>query len=95
MFVTFSKHLKSIGGFRLGVGLRLTKNNWWYFLFALLFVGCFYFCLWSFVACGWALYYILYGIYKLYYLIFKYGALAVKKLYASLSEVIKKKRARE
>lgn len=43
MFVSFSKRLKSMSGFRLGVGLRLTRRNCWYFLFVLVLVGCFYF----------------------------------------------------
>lgn len=74
MFVGLSKRLKSMGGFRLGVGLRLTKSNCLYFLFVLLFVGCFYLCWYSVLACGWILYFLLYGLYKIYYLMFKYGA---------------------
>ena len=75
MFVGLSKRLKSMGGFRLGVGLRLTKSNCLYFLFVLLFVGCFYLCWYSVLACGWILYFLLYGLYKIYYLMFKYGAM--------------------
>lgn len=52
MFVSFSKRLKSMSGFRLGVGLRLTRRNCWYFLFVLVLVGCFYFCWYSVLACG-------------------------------------------
>ena len=60
MFVSFSKRLKSMSGFRLGVGLRLTRRNCWYFLFVLVLVGCFYFCWYSVLACGWMLYGLLY-----------------------------------
>ena len=82
MFITLSKRLKSMSGFRLGVGLRITKNNWWYFLFILLFVGCFYFCWWCFVGCCLLVYFIFYAIYKLYYFMFKYAAIGIKKLYS-------------
>lgn len=82
MFISFSKRLKSMSGFRLGVGLRLTKSNCWYFFFSLLLVGCFYLCWYSVIACGWMLYFILYGLYKIYYLMFKYGAIVVKRLCA-------------
>ena len=68
MFVSFSKRLKSMSGFRLGVGLRLTRRNCWYFLFVLVLVGCFYFCWYSVLACGWMLYGLFYGC----YLMFKY-----------------------
>ncbi len=88
MFIGFSKRLKAMGGFRLGVGLRLTKNNCWYFLFALLLYGCFYLCWYSVIACGWILYFMLYALYKIYYLMFKYGAIGVKKLYAIIKGVI-------
>ena len=86
MFISFSKRLKSMSGFRLGVGLRLTKNNFWYFFFVLLLVGCFYLCWYSVIIGGWALYYILYGLYKIYYLIFKYGIIGIKKLCAFIVE---------
>lgn len=82
MFVSFSRRLKSLGGFRLGVGLRLTKGNCWYMLFVFLFIGVIYLCLYSVLAGGWIIYYLLYGLYKMYYFIFKYAAIGIKKLYA-------------
>lgn len=91
MFITLSKRLKSMSGFRLGVGLRITKNNWWYFLFILLFVGCFYFCWWCFVGCCWLVYFIFYAIYKLYYFMFKYAAIGIKKLYSLIKEAVTRK----
>lgn len=74
------------------IGLRITKNNWWYFLFVLLFVGCFYFCWWCFVGCCWLVYFMLYAIYKLYYFMFKYAAIGIKKLYALIKEAIANRR---
>ena len=88
MFVSFSKHLKSMGGFRLGVGLRLTKSNFWYFFFVLLFVGCFYLAWYCVLACGWMMYYLFYGLYKIYYFMFKYAAIGTKKLYACVKRTI-------
>ena len=76
----FSKRLKSMSGFRLGVGLRLTRRNCWYFLFVLVLVGCFYFCWYSVLACGWMLYGLFYGL----YLMFKYAAIGTKKLYTCI-----------
>ena len=84
MFVSFSKRLKSMSGFRLGVGLRLTRRNCWYFLFLLVLVGCFYFCWYSVLACGWMLYGLFYGC----YLMFKYAAIGTKKLYACIKRTI-------
>lgn len=80
MFVSFSKRLKSMSGFRLGVCLRLTRRNCWYFLFVLVLVGCFYLCWYSVLACGWMLYGLLYGC----YLMFKYAAIGTKKLYTCI-----------
>lgn len=84
MFVSFSKRLKSMSGFRLGVGLRLTRRNCWYFLFVLMLVGCFYFCWYSVLACGWMLYGLFYGL----YLVLKYAAIGAKKLYAYIKRTI-------
>ena len=30
MFVSFTKTLKKMSGFRLGFGIRVNKKNWWY-----------------------------------------------------------------
>ena len=88
MFIGFSKRLKSMGGFRLGIGMRLTWRNCWYFLFMLLFVGTFYLCWYSLIACGWMMYYLFYGLYKIYYFMFKYAAIGIKKLYSTIKGVI-------
>lgn len=93
MFISFSRRLKSMSGFRLGLGLRLTKSNCWYFLFALLLYGCFYLCLYCVIFCGWALYYILFGLYKVYYFIFKYGSVGIKKLYSFIKGALTHNRA--
>jgi hypothetical protein len=43
-------------------------------------VGCFYFCWYSVLACGWMLYGLFYGL----YLMFKYAAIGTKKLYTCI-----------
>lgn len=88
MFIAFSKRLKSMSGLRLGVGLRLTARNFWFMLFVLMFVGCFYLMWYTMIACGWLLYFMFYGLYKIYYYLFKYGAIGVKKLYGLIKDAV-------
>lgn len=64
--------------------LRLTSVEVWVFLFVLMLVGCFYFCWYSVLACGWMLYGLLYGC----YLMFKYAVIGTKKLYACIKRTI-------
>lgn len=93
MFVGFTKRLKSMSGFRIGFGLRVNKRNWWYFLFAMLFVGMFYLMWYMMIGAGWMLYFMLYGIYKIYYFMFKYTAIGCKKLYALIKGKVQEKQA--
>jgi hypothetical protein len=65
-FVGFSKALARMGGFRIGVGLRLTKKNAIYFLFVLFFVYMARFTWYLIVGIGWLIYYMCYGIYGLF-----------------------------
>lgn len=63
MFISFSKTIAKFGGFRLGVGTRLSKKNaaWmsWLFLFVAMFKLMWYMLL----LCGWLMYAMCYGIY--------------------------------
>ena len=43
MFVSFTKTLKKMSGFRLGFGVRVNKRNAPLWCFAMLFAGMFYF----------------------------------------------------
>lgn len=81
MFVTFTKTLKKMSGFRLGFGMRINKKNAVFVLFAMLFVWIFQLMWYMVVGAGWLLYFMLYGIYKIYYFMFKYCAIGIKKLY--------------
>lgn len=93
MFIGFTKTLKRMSGFRLGFGLRVNKRNWWFFLFAMLFVGVFYLMWYMMIGTGWLLYFVLYGIYKLYYWLFKGAVIGCKKLYALIKVKIAEKKA--
>ena len=81
MFVSFTKTLKKMSGFRLGFGIRVNKKNWWYWLLLMCFVGMFYLMWYTMIVVGWCLYYLCYALYKIYYLLFKGIAIGCKKLY--------------
>lgn len=81
MFVSFTKTLKKMSGFRLGFGIRVNKRNWWYWLVAMLFAGMFYLMWYMIIGAGWCLYYMCWAIYKIYYYMFKGIAFGCKKLY--------------
>lgn len=76
MYIGFSKRLKKMSGLRFGIGLRLTRRNWWFIWFALIFVGMFYMIYYTFIGMAW----MLYGCYKLCYWLFKGIAIGCKKL---------------
>lgn len=88
MYIGFSKRLKKMSGLRFGVGLRLTKRNWWFIWFALIFVLMFYMIYYTFIGIAW----MFYGLYKLYYWLFKGIVLGCKKLIQLIRE---KKAAKE
>lgn len=84
MFLSFSKTLKKMGGFRLGFGMRMNKKNAIFVCFAMLFVWTFQLMWYMIVGAGWLLYFMLYALYKIYYFIFKYCAIGIKKLYGAI-----------
>lgn len=61
MFLSFSKTLAKVGGFRLGI--RMTKKNAAYMWMILLFVCMLKFMWYMLVLCLWIMYAMLYGIY--------------------------------
>lgn len=63
MFVSLSKTLAKFGGFRLGLGLRLNKNNAAWMLFVLMFVYIFQAMWYMMILCGWLVYAVCYGVY--------------------------------
>lgn len=61
MFISLSKTMAKFGGFRLGVGMRLTKNNALVMLFFLMFVYCFKMMWYMMILCFWCVYALIYG----------------------------------
>lgn len=64
MFISLSKMLGK-SKFRIGAGLRITKNNMWWMCLVLLFVLVFQMMWYMCVLCFWMMYAIFYGIYWL------------------------------
>ena len=63
MFISFSKTIARLGGFRLGFGMRLNKKNAWWLALIILFVAIIKLTLYAMVLCGWMMYAMIYGIY--------------------------------
>lgn len=85
MFVSFTKTLKKMSGFRLGFGVRVNKRNAPLWCFAMLFAGMFYLMWYMIIGAGWCLYFFLWAFYKIYYYLFKGIAVGCKKLYQLIS----------
>ncbi|MBO7149342.1 MAG: hypothetical protein J6V71_00455 [Clostridia bacterium] len=62
MFISLSKTIAKVGGFRLGVGLRITKNNILWVSIILMFVYMIQLTWYMMVLCGWIMYAMFYGI---------------------------------
>lgn len=91
MFVSFTKTLKKMSGFRLGFGVRVNKRNAPLWLCAMFLSAMFYMMWYMIIGAGWLLYFMLYAIYKIYYFIFKYAAIGCKKLYQFIRNKFKAK----
>ena len=61
MFVSFSKMITKLGGVRLGLGLRITKNNILWMSFILMFVYMMQACWYLMILMFWIVYAIIYG----------------------------------
>lgn len=95
MFVTFTKTLKRMAGFRLGFGIRVNKRNAPLWCGAMLVAGMFYLMWYMIIGAGWCLYFMLLAIYKIYYYLFKGFATGCKKLYvSSKGKPLRRKRKR-
>ena len=62
MFISISKTIARFGGFRIGIGKRITKKNWWYFGVFLFFYGMVMLCWYAILAALWLIYAMCYGI---------------------------------
>jgi hypothetical protein len=90
MFISFSKTIAKFGGFRVGIGTRLSKKNavWlsWLFLFVAIFKLMWYMLL----LYGWLIYAMCYG---MYWCIKKiYRACSPKKIKAKSATTVKTER---
>lgn len=63
MFFSLSKTLAKVGGFRLGLGVRMTKRNAPYMLILTFFVSMFQLMWYMMILCFWLMYAMCYGIY--------------------------------
>lgn len=85
MFVGFTKTLKRMSGFRLGIGVRVNKRNAALWCILMLFAALFYMMWYMIIGAGWLLYFMCYAIYKIYYFLFKGIAIGCKKLFSHFS----------
>lgn len=80
MFITLSKTIGHFGGFRLGVGTRITSKNIWYMGIFIFFIWMFKLMWYALVLTFWMMYAMCYGTFwlckKLVQLVFKSGKVA-------------------
>lgn len=81
MFVSFTKTLKKMSGFRLGFGMRVNKRNAPLWCAAMCFSAMFYLIWYMIIGAGYMLYFMCLALYKIYYYMFKGIAGGCKKLY--------------
>ena len=79
MFVSLTKMMKTLCGFKLGFGIRITKKNAPVMLFVLLMVLVFQMTWYMFVMCFWLMYVLMYCLWKCITLPFKLLGKAFKK----------------
>ena len=80
MFVGFSQRLRRMGGLRIGAGLRLTRRNVLWMIWALFFVAIIWLMWKMIVLSGWLAYFMLYGLYLCYKYMFLGAGWCVKKV---------------
>lgn len=59
MFISFSKALKWMGSFRIGVGICITKSNWWFWLIVFMYACLFYLVWYMLIGVGYLVYFFL------------------------------------
>ena len=64
MFMSFSKTIAKVGGFRFGIRMRRTKSNSLWFFLALSVIYTCQFMWYSMVVCLWVMYAMAYGVLK-------------------------------
>lgn len=61
MFISLSKTIGKVGGFRIGIGKRITSKNAWWMCLILCFVATFQLMWYMMVLCFWLMYAMFYG----------------------------------
>ena len=91
MYIGFSKTLARFGGFRLGAGLRMTKNNFIWMCFIVLTIQMFK-ATWHMMICsGWLCYAMFYGIIWIFRKTYQPIVLFYKYLFKKIADCIKKR----
>jgi hypothetical protein len=80
MFISLSKTLARFGGFRLGVGMRLSKKNMIWMSLIVITIQMFKAMWYMMIVLFWLMYALGYGIYKAYKWMFKFYIWAFKKI---------------
>lgn len=83
MFFSLSKTISKFGGFRLGVGIRITKNNVLWMSLIVLFINIFKLMWYAVILCFWLIYAVFYGIYWLALNVLKCRKQNVSRLFLS------------
>lgn len=91
MFVSLSKTLTKFGGFRLGLGLRITKKNICYIGIFLFFYYMFLFAWYFLIIVFWLIGIMLYYVFKFYVWLFKTGFKTCSYILHNAPEWIKTK----
>lgn len=61
MFISLSKTIGKVGGFRIGIGKRITSKNAWWMCLIICFVAMFQLMWYMMVLCFWLMYAMFYG----------------------------------
>ncbi len=62
MFIGLSKTIGKVGGFRIGIGQRITSKNAWWLIFAMVMYGMIKLAMYMVIASFWMIYAVFYGI---------------------------------
>ena len=90
MFISLSKTLARFGGFRLGVGMRITKNNMIWMSLIVMMVQIFKAMWYLMIVSFWMVYAVIYGVIYIYCKIFKHSTSFLKNYAQKTSEETKK-----
>ena len=91
MFISLSKTLARVGGVRLGLGIRMTKNNIIWMSLIIMTIQIFKAMWYMMIVVFWLMYAMIYGVVWLYCKMFKTSIPLFKKLFDKFAEECNKK----